>query len=78
MSGEPDSPNSSGAESLRNSPTNRFPPQFETYRKSEARLILGILASGLVVAVLALAASYTDDEKFMSLDVGSVGQCEPH
>ena len=30
-------------------------PQFEAYRKSEARLILSILASGLVVALLALA-----------------------
>jgi hypothetical protein len=30
-------------------------PQFEAYRKSEARLILSILASGLVVVLLALA-----------------------
>jgi hypothetical protein len=32
--------------------------QFEAYRKSEARLIVSILASGVVVAVLAVAARH--------------------
>lgn len=32
--------------------------QFEAYRRAEARLVLCILASGLVVALLALAVSH--------------------
>jgi hypothetical protein len=32
--------------------------QFEAYRKSEARLILSILASGVVVALLAFAVRH--------------------
>jgi hypothetical protein len=32
--------------------------QFETYRQSEARLVLSILASGVVVAVLAFAVRH--------------------
>jgi hypothetical protein len=34
-------------------------PQFEAYRKSEARLIISILASGVFVVVLAFAVRHT-------------------